>query len=306
MLIGIYYLIPVFFYKKKYTHFISGLLLLLFLDLAISYYVTGILLYEFVSTFLGTMDFAYLYTMWIVIVTLVAIGIKITKRWYLQERENLEISRRKKRMEAQRQKANIQPEFLFQTLNNIKEQIGQKNSNAANTVLSLADILSYSLYDSDLELVPTEMELSYLQEYIKIQAAYNENISISIEIKDEILETYIPPMLLLSLFQEYISVVNGIENNRGNIIINVGRRKDMLSVEIYSPYKLSSMPQVLLQLQNAIEALTPLYSSAVYHLAPAGLENGLSLQLLFPFITDPYAMSMEAQHALKSKEYENV
>ncbi|CAN5649791.1 hypothetical protein BH10BAC3_BH10BAC3_15110 [soil metagenome] len=306
---GIYFLVPRLFRNKKYGRFIIGLLLIFAIDLLLNYYVTGINL-KLISfdvrftTFLHKLDFAYLYLIWIVIATVIAIGIKITKRWHLQQKENLEINRRKTRMEVQLQKTNIQPFFLFQTLDSITKEIKFNNNKAAGMVLGLADILSYSLYDSDFELVPLDMELSFLKEFIKLQHQHDEQKVITIQTGAGVHETYITPLILLSLLQECIAAEGTREAHSDKIHIQVNLADDKLAIAFFITYFNDLKEHKMLYIQKACSKLKLLYASAEYQVLISHDKSSLTVRLNVPLITDPYTENDTYSYPLNNLEHE--
>ena len=308
---GVYFLTPLFFFQKKYWRFAIGLLLLFVTDFIISYYATGIYLKLIAfdvrfTTFVHKIDFAYLYIFLIVIATVAAIGIKVTKRWYRQQEENLEINRQKTRLELQLQKIVIRPPFLFQTLDSIRKQVILKTNKPAGMVLGLSDILSYSLYDSELELVPLDMELTYLQEFIKLQHIHNEQANIIIQIDPTVHETYVPPMILLSLLQECFAVEENKEVHSCKIVLTINSIDNKLSVILSLLYVNQINGHDRLSLNKACSRLKRLYPAADFEVQTLYDKSLLTVRLYVPLITDPYAENNIYQHGLNIVEHDTA
>ena len=66
-------------------------------------------------------------------------------------------------------KAQINPHFLFNSLNNILFQIDKSNREARDTLLKFSEMLRYQLYDCSADRIEIEKELQYLKNYIEIQ-----------------------------------------------------------------------------------------------------------------------------------------
>ena len=291
---SIYYLAPQFFYNKKYLRFAIGLLLLFSIDLGLSYYATGVFLKLInfdakLTTFLHKIDFAYLFNILILTITVVAIGIKITRRWYLQQKENVEISKQKARMELQLKKTNIQPGFVFETLSNIRKEVSLQNDDkAGEMVLKLSDILSYSLYESDLELVPLDMELSFLNEFIALHNVTGNEIKIKKHLPDATHNLYLTPMTLLSFVQECIGTESTEKQYSYSISIYTSATNEKLFIRL--PV-IDILPDTSKAKQHyvasTINHFDKLYRSSGYEIQTTLEDNITMATLSVPLICDP-------------------
>ncbi len=103
-------------------------------------------------------------------------------------------------------KAQINPHFLFNTLNVIVMMIDEEleDSRSAQMVADLADILQYSLDDQDM--VSLSQELDHTKRYVNImQTRYKNFFSISYEIAPDILPLQMPKLLLQPLIENAVS-----------------------------------------------------------------------------------------------------
>ncbi|NDI35864.1 sensor histidine kinase [Chengkuizengella sediminis] len=111
-------------------------------------------------------------------------------------------------------KAQFKPHFLYNTLNTIYwELINEGQYNTANMVLSLSDLLRYSIQPGS-ELVTIDEDLKHLNHFLDIlKARYREKLKVNIGINPEsILSTYIMKLLLQPLVENAIS--HGLEPKR--------------------------------------------------------------------------------------------
>ena len=89
---------------------------------------------------------------------------------YLQERHNRrELERRQLLTELSLLKMQVNPHFLFNTLNNIYALASQKSDRAPEAVLRLAEIMRYMLYESGADTVPLAQELQHLRSFLALQ-----------------------------------------------------------------------------------------------------------------------------------------
>jgi len=196
-------LLPAFLEKGKYLQFVAGLMVLLCTDLLINYYTAGIFILKanyLIPNGYATykqLGLAETNTKWAITISLIAIGIKLSKNWYLQEKENLEISRKKSRTTLQLQKARVNPDLLFNSLQSIRQKISSGSEDSSFTLLKLSDLLSYSLYESDTDLILLDKEIAAIRDFIYLKNSMKETrTNIQINCKGDTDHLLIAPILL--------------------------------------------------------------------------------------------------------------
>ena len=99
-------------------------------------------------------------------------------------------------------KAQINPHFLFNTLNNIYSAAVLQHPRTADMVLRLSDLLRYVTYDGQAERVPMHKEIAQIQAYIDLFQLKSEHpLSIRFEVEGDIENCEIEPLLLLPLVE---------------------------------------------------------------------------------------------------------
>ena len=136
-----------------------------------------------------------------------AAAIKLIKRWWLKQKEKERLEKEKLVTELQLLKAQIHPEFLFSSLNNIFQMTQQGDKKrAAVLLLNLADILSYMLYDCDNSLVPLEKEIKMIKDYLVLEKTrMGERLEMDMAIKGGTSNRMIAPLLLFSFVENSFS-----------------------------------------------------------------------------------------------------
>ncbi|UGU17405.1 histidine kinase [Sinomicrobium kalidii] len=194
-----YYLFPKFLPQKKYVTLFS--LMLLFAFLGVGFLV--ILLSNFpqisegqptefwsVKTFFRAIDLIYVASLVVVI--------KMIQRYLRQERMNAQLKEDKVNAELQILKNQLQPHFLFNTLNNIYSIVLSGDKNGAGAILKLSDILSYMLYECNVDLVGLEKEVGLIENYIQLEKIrYGERLDLSFEVDGGIKGKTIAPLILI-------------------------------------------------------------------------------------------------------------
>ena len=107
---------------------------------------------------------------------------------------------RKKEAELAQLKSQVNPHFLFNTLNTLYAfALGEGSSKTAECIAKLANLMRFMLDDMGKESIPLEREISYIQDYIKLQSirsAVEHDIEVTIDLEPE--SSYaITPMLLI-------------------------------------------------------------------------------------------------------------
>jgi two-component system LytT family sensor kinase len=96
-------------------------------------------------------------------------ALKLSKDWFRQQQRNKELAVQNMYSEIRLLKSQINPHFLFNTLNSLYAFTLKKSDKAPETVLKLSYIMEYMIYDSNEAEVPLEKEIKYLQNYIDLE-----------------------------------------------------------------------------------------------------------------------------------------
>ena len=94
---------------------------------------------------------------------------KVIQQWLGAEQRKKEIENEKLNTELSFLKSQINPHFLFNTLNNIYSMAVAKSDATAGAVMKLSSIMRYVISDTKHHLVPLEKELQFIQHYIDLQ-----------------------------------------------------------------------------------------------------------------------------------------
>lgn len=218
--IGLFYLnylvlIPRFLDKKKYKvyalYVISAIIIigLCKYGLAIAFkpitYVRmhkpiGFWQYSF-STSFTSIIFIFLSTV-----------LKFTVDWFLNERIQRDLENQRLSAELSFLKSQINPHFLFNSLNSIYSLAYQKSDTTPEAILKLSEIMRYMLYECNDNKVELAKELQYLHNYIDLQKIrFGNKAFIDFEVKGEINNQYIVPLLLISFIENAFK--HGIAND---------------------------------------------------------------------------------------------
>ena len=205
----IYYLLPNTIAKKKYLLFIAGFLLTYLIGTGINYFTAEwflIVTEFFPNTFHHRIEMSNLNTRWGMIIATIALGLKLSKNWHMQQKENLEIVKNKLKMEMQSEKARIHPELLLRSLDNIYDNIQSGFDKAPSLILNLSEVLSYSLYENENVMVLLKNELMQLQHLIALEQEKKEGcLYIEMQEKGDMMNKYVAPMVLVKMLEQVIT-----------------------------------------------------------------------------------------------------
>lgn len=143
---------------------------------------------------LGLMNFAK--------VAAAATIIKYVKYWWVKQKESQRLEKEKINAELQLLKAQVHPNFLFKTLNNIYTHASTSSPRTSGMLLKLSDLLSYMLYECEQSLVPLEKEIIMMKEYMQLEKIrHNDEPEMEVNIKGELNGLMIAPFLLLPFIE---------------------------------------------------------------------------------------------------------
>ncbi len=150
--------------------------------------------------------------------------IKFIIDWFSSERiqRNLESERRE--MELQFLKSQLNPHFLFNSLNNIYSLAYQKSDKTADAIMKLSEIMRYMIYESNTPTVALSKEVDYLTSYIELQKIrFKDGAYIELTLNGEIDNQKIVPLMLISFVENAFKhgvVTDPAEPVKINIIAN--------------------------------------------------------------------------------------
>jgi len=133
---------------------------------------------------------------------LYAVGLKVFKDLFAMKIDKTELEQENLKLEYSFLKAQVNPHFLFNTLNNIYSFSVISPSKVGEMILKLADLMRYSLYETNEEFVSLHKELQFLESYMTLQRVRHEqNAEIIYKLQGEPGNQKITPMLLVTFLE---------------------------------------------------------------------------------------------------------
>ncbi len=156
--------------------------------------------------------------------------------------------------------AQLNPHFLFNSLNSLRALIVEDPARAQTMVTELAEILRYSLKADSADTVPLAAEMEAVQTYLKLEAIRLEDrLRVKLDIAPGVLGVPVPPMLVQTLVEN--AVKHGISrlSGGGEITIHAHESLGALHVQVVNSGQLATIGDTQLGLKNVRERLRLLF-----------------------------------------------
>lgn len=215
---SVYFLLPKFLLRRKYFLFVLFLVLfsipIIIIELLIGYYIQAPLLlpdFELTLSFFTIDRFINVFLS-IYSITLTATAIKFIKLWFTYQQEKNLLKNQSLTSELALLRSQINPHFLFNTLNNIDSLVSINPDKASSSIIKLSEIMRYMLYEANVDFVPLQKEIEYLKSFISLQLLRIKNQNfVEFTIDGDPKNKKIPPMLIIPF------VENAFKHGKKNV-----------------------------------------------------------------------------------------
>lgn len=161
----------------------------------------------------------------VIIIFILGGFIRVALRWFESEKQKEALEIEKLNAELDFLKAQINPHFLFNSLNTIYALAHKQSLQTESATLKLSQILRYVIYETPKGRVPVSREISYIENYIGLQKyRVDKNFSINYNCRDVAANLLIEPMLLIPFIENAFK--HGLSYRSGSFI----------DINIYSVY----------------------------------------------------------------------
>ena len=134
--------------------------------------------------------------------------------FYKKESESKELENEHKEIKLQFLRNQLNPHFLFNSLNSIYSLVRSKSNDAPEAVITLSELMRYMLYEAGDKQVLLEKEINYLKNYIALQRLRLKNSeAVKLNIKGETRNLKIYPLLLISFIENAFKYGTDYEGN---------------------------------------------------------------------------------------------
>ena len=213
-------------------------------------------------------DVFFLAINWIVIFILwsaIYFAVKFLRNYRSEEIKNLKYEALKHEVELNNLKSQLNPHFMFNSMNSIRALIDEEPGSAKDAVTRLSNLLRSSLLTGKKKFIPLAEELKLVKDYLALEKIrYEERLITQIDIDPELMFCMIPPLMLQTLVENGIK--HGISTlpEGGKLIIEARKGNEYYELSVlnsgnFEPKNNSSSTKV--GLQNTRKRLKLLYGN---------------------------------------------
>ena len=168
---------------------------------------------------------------------IITVGVYYVIRYFQglqrQEQEKSNLTIRNREMQISLLKSQINPHFLFNTLNSISTLINSSKEKARKVITQLSDVFRYALDAHNDELVSLSKEIEFIENYVRIQQVrFGDRLRFERDIDPTCLNTKVPPMILQPLVENSVKYGIGPKQEGGTISLTVRRSGSIIFFEV--------------------------------------------------------------------------
>jgi two-component system, LytTR family, sensor kinase len=235
---NVYFTIPVFLYRKRYTAFaflfLAGIVVASLLRVPLAtylsahYFAPGKPPPGFSALFFNSLINIFIWTICLVAAKLIIDRIRFQKYIEVIEKEKM-------KNELDFLKAQFNPHFLFNSINSIYGNINKSNSTARDMLLTFSEMLRYQLYECNTGTIRIEKEIGYIRNYITLQQIRKpENLSIHLEVSEEVRGITIAPLIFIAFIENSFKYVSNYEDKLNEVRISLARSNNQLFFKTFN------------------------------------------------------------------------
>jgi LytS/YehU family sensor histidine kinase len=205
---NMYVLTPKLLFKGKYIWFISLVIVILVLFFLLSLYIEKVI-YPYLiipeekeekDVVKDVINFVFIFC----IVIAASTAVKLFQRWISDSYRIMELEKQRLRSELSQLKSQVNPHFLFNTLNNIHTLTRTDPQKASDILLKLSDLLRYQLYDSTQDHIMLGPDIIFLENFLNLEKIRRDNFSFNIAIEGDATRIAIPPFLFIPFVENAV------------------------------------------------------------------------------------------------------
>jgi two-component system, LytTR family, sensor kinase len=210
--LNVYVLFPRYLKKNRYKQYLLRLFFLLVIFYIFQYETVQIYIkyfgknadYASKISFIGFIE-SIIYPFIFVASTS---GYQFFKVWLTDQERFAALEKEKLNTELAQLKTQVNPHFLFNTLNNLHVLIHTNPEKASEIVLGLSDVLRYQIYDSQGDKVALKKDIEIITQYLELEKIRRDNLTIKIAIEGNINTVFVPPLLFTNFIDNAIKHSN--------------------------------------------------------------------------------------------------
>jgi len=230
-----YWLLPKTFFKGHYLLFAAGITVLLIvfsmIELLVSNYLVFYLFDKSRMFAPGFLNFKNIVISGVGnhYIILVFLAIKAGSSWYRAEYQKEELLRSKLETELEIYRYQLQPRIVLELIKELEVLSLKKAETAPDMIINISNFLNRFLYEGKEELIPLELEVRLLEEFMTIHNhALGERLSSNFIVSGNLKSYVVPPLLLLPFINSAIKIAYECNETYESTVIIKAERKYLL------------------------------------------------------------------------------
>jgi hypothetical protein len=287
--VNLIWLAPGFLFKKRYPVYFSLSGFELILDFAVTLYLQFRLAELTSAQQIGEEFWKQLLSPASIIQSLTVptiflgatVGTLLFRQWLVGEQMITELQQVQLKTELSQLKSQINPHFLFNTLNNINTLIHIDPAKASQIVMGLSDVLRYNLYESNHDRISLKKEIEVHANILELEKIRRSQFECKVIQTGDCANAYVPPFLFINFIE---NAIKHSADDHGKSFIEVHFHRQEKSIDFSCRNSIADNRVVAsggLGLANAKRRLELLYGDK-FRLITSNKENQFTLSLSLP------------------------
>lgn len=205
--INMYVFVPKLLFRDRYLGYLASLIVLFFfiqiitgasLQFSLSYLKPGVVYPRYGASV------KFFFTFMFFLVIGASAAVKLFQQWVADSKRINELETITIYTELENLKKQINPHFLFNTLNNVNVLTQTDPEKASQIVIKLSDLLRYQLYDSARNKVLLSSEIHFLEDFLNLEKIRRDSFEFSIKKEGTINGIEVPPLLFITFIENAV------------------------------------------------------------------------------------------------------
>lgn len=230
-----YVFLPYLLYRKKYLWFGFAFVSLIFISSIVKMNILGRMLNNpaLYNWSINWKDRVYDNVLPHFFLVTAGVAVKLLFDYARLQRRMMEIAKEKAEAELNFLKSQINPHFIFNSLNSVYFLIDKENKEARTALQKFSDMLRYQLYEMNGARIPIEKEVAFLKDYMDLQRLrIDEKYDVQFNLDVSVYGLQIEPLLLIPLMENAFKHVSHHMGKKNFVHVSIGRDNGSLCFKV--------------------------------------------------------------------------
>jgi two-component system, LytTR family, sensor kinase len=200
-------LVPKFLLKNKFQFYAFSCIAIAIIEYVIEFYATAHFS-KGLEKYIPNQEFSLVGFISVTFIPLIFIGgtagYKIFKKWIIDARHLSELKEAHAQEELKHLKSQINPHFLFNTLNNLHSLVYSNQDKASKVIHGLSDVLRYHLYETNQEKVLLKKDIDVLIQLLELEKIRRDEFKFTVAANSNINGLLIQPFVFINFVENAI------------------------------------------------------------------------------------------------------